>query len=722
MNTNPPSPPFPDLLAALLGLMRTRLRAPANALFDAIDNELFALAESASNADHQQRYFEAMRECRRHRSQSMVAFIATIDKLVESPSPDVGKQRASLSLIEHETLEIDLAVTAMAVRACQRMGDAMNALNQRLALVLDIPIADDANNPLGPYALSKAFAQVMNALDLSLEVRLIALRLFDQYVLGMLEPIYADINNRLIDAGVLPELELAAPIKTEQTHTPATEPDATEPEPTKTQAERSDAAHAVVDGLPEINILSSLLSLLEQRMQSSASAANAHSESASASALGQALARFLERVDQGQSLPPPRQFAAQLLAEARYAEGGATATPAHAASIDLVGRVFESLLRNTQLPKATHSLFAPLQVPITRAVLEDPSALAVEARHPLRQTIDLLAEVTKGWCPSADPERESLGQLQAMVDAITHAQERERQNAAVQALKRTLDAHNRRAELSEQRAVEAAAGREQLASARKRVHQVVAARLNRTPAPPWVSHLVSRPWANYLVLVLLRHGETSAQYREAVGFADILVWCTVAGEAQVERLRLRALVPVLETQLRGGLASVAYHTAEIDQLCEELGQFMRWRLGEIERPAFVDREVVAPYESSVPDLQATISEDQPVAEALDKALLYRIRSLQPGAWFEFGAPNDPAADRAKLSWVSPASGRCLFVNRNGLSVGEKRPEDLVDVLQQGLARILEDANVMQQTLALLQKQMHTSTAPSSAAEAGQTKR
>lgn len=716
MNTHPPSAPFPELLAALLGVMRARLRAPTNALFDAIDNELFALAEGASNADRQQLYFEAMRECRRHRSQSMIAFIGAIETLIETAAPKPEPRSPSLSLIEHEALEIDLAVSAMAAHASQRMSDAMYALNQRLALVLDLVIADDAHNPLGPHALSKAFAQVLNTLDLALEVRLIALRLFDQHVLATLEPIYDDINRRLIEAGVL--AQLIAPARTEHSRADSAAPVA----PEKDQASSSEASRAEAGGFAEMNMLSSLLSLLEQRMRSSVSAASAHSESASSSALSQALVRFLERVDQGHPLPPPRQFASQLLAEARYAEGGATATPAHAASIDLVGRVFDSLLHNAQLPRATHSLFAPLQVPITRAVLEDPSALAIEARHPLRQTIDLLAEVTKGWCPSADPEREALGQLQAMVDAITHAQQRERQQAAVQALKRTLDAHNRRADLSEQRAVEAASGREQLASARKRVHQVIAARLNRTPAPPWVSHLVSRPWANYLVLVLLRHGETSAQYREAVGFADILVWCTVAGEAQVERLRLRALVPVLETQLRSGLASVAYHTGEIDQLCDELGQFMRWRLGEIARPAFVDREVLAPQDIAVPDLQAAISEDQPAAEALDAALLYRIRSLQPGAWFEFGAADDPAADRAKLSWISPASGRCLFVNRNGLSVGEKRPEHLVEVLQQGLARILEDANVMQQTLTALQKQLLASAAPAPTAESGRPTR
>lgn len=718
MSPTESSTPYPELLSALLALMRTRLRAPTNALFDAIDNELFALAEGVGSAEQQQVYFEAMRECRRHRSQSMVAFIASIDQLVEPGSPEPEPTRRSLSLVEHETLEIDLAVNAMSAHASQRMSEAMIALNQRVAVVLHRAIDSDNDNPLSPYSLSRAFAGVLTRLELTLEIRLIALRLFDQHVLATLEPIYADINKRLVDAGILPELPKS--VKPERVR-----PVAAEPVPASTAkppSEDHNSARSDAESLPEINVLASLLTLLEQRMQASTSAAKAHSESASASALNLALGRFLERVDQGQPLPPPRQFAAQLLAEARYAEGGATATPAHAASIDLVGRVFDGLLRSNQLPKATHALFKPLQVPITRAVLDDPSALAAEARHPLRQTLDMLAEATKGWCPSADPENEALGQLQAMVDAITHAQERERQQAAVQALRRTLDAQNRRSELSEQRAVEAAAGREQLASARKRVHQVIAARLSRTPAPSWVSHLVSRPWANYLVLVLLRHGETSNHYREAVGFADILIWCTVAGEAQVERLRLRALVPVLEAQLRAGLASVAYHTAEIDQLCDELSQFMRWRLGEIARPAFVDLEVSAPYDNGPIDLQSAISEDQPVAETLDAGLLYRIRSLQPGAWFEFGAQDDPAADRAKLSWVSPASGRCLFVNRNGLSVGEKRPEDLVDVLQQGLARILEDANVMQQTLAALQKQFQVGKNPPASTDASQPAR
>src|SRR3546814_697363 len=209
MSPSESSTPYPELLSALLALMRTRLRAPTNALFDAIDNELFALAESVGGAEQQQIYFETMRECRRHRSQSMAAFIASIDQRVKSAFPESEPTRRSLSLVEHETLEIDLAVTAMSAHAGQRMGEVVFALNQRVAVVLNRPIDNDNDNPIGPCLLSRAFADVLSGLDLTLDVRLIALRLFDQHVLATLEPIYADINTRLVDAGILPELQPA---------------------------------------------------------------------------------------------------------------------------------------------------------------------------------------------------------------------------------------------------------------------------------------------------------------------------------------------------------------------------------------------------------------------------------------------------------------------------------------------------------------------------------
>lgn len=697
----PPSP-FAALLAELAEQLRTRLRQPAAAVFDALDDALFELAEHAVVGERQQTYFDGMRECRRHRNACLDAFAAGIHAPLDSPEA-ADAARRTLSLIDQEALEVDLAVAGMASRALQRMNAPTHALNQRMRAALDNPDLDDASNPLGPQALAQGFRRALASMQLTLEVRLIALKLFERHVLGALEPIYLDINTRLADAGILPTLNLRmARESAPATEAPRPPPVPTPPLPTTSVAEESAP-------LSEFAMLASLLAALQARVQAPVPApttAPAQAEQQSVDALARAMARVLQRLDHGLPLPPPRQFAAQLLADARYADDGAATTATHIASVDLVGRIFESLLGNDQLPKPLRGLFAPLQVPVSRAALSDPTALAVETGHPLRQALDLLADAAKGWCASADPGRESMRQWQGLVDAITHAASAERQLAAVQALRHAAEMHHRRAEIAEQRAVAAATGREQLASARRLVHQVISARLSRTAVPPWAHHLITRPWSNYLVLLLLRHGETSASYREGVGFADLLAWCAAAGTADVERLRLRALVPVLESQLRVGLATVAYHPTEIDYLCAQLRQFMEWRLGEIQAPEFIDREPSAALSPSALDVDAGIVEEQPLAADVDPTMLQRMRNLTPGTWFEFGAPGAHDFERAKLSWVSPSSGRCLFVNRNGMRVAERRPEDLVETLQRGLARILEDTNLMQQTLNSLLQQLN----------------
>lgn len=700
-----PPPPFAALLAVLAEQLRTRLRQPAATVFDALDDALFELAEHAVVGERQQTYFDGMRECRRHRNSCLDAFAAGIHAPLDSPEA-VDAARRTLSLIDQEALEVDLAVAGMASRALQRMNATTHALSQRMRVALDNPDLDDASNPLGPQALAQGFRRALAAMQLTLEVRLIALKLFERHVLGALEPIYLDINARLMDAGILPTLSpRMARESAPATEAPRPQPASTPTPQTPTTADTAEESAP----LSEFAMLASLLAALQARVQApvpAPTAAPAQAEQQSVDALARAMTRVLQRLDHGLPLPPPRQFAAQLLAEARYADDGAATTATHIASVDLVGRIFESLLGNDQLPKPLRGLFAPLQVPVSRAALSDPTALAVETGHPLRQALDLLADAAKGWCASADPGRESMRQWQGLVDAITHAASAERQLAAVQALRHAAEMHHRRAEIAEQRAVAAATGREQLASARRLVHQVISARLSRTAVPPWAHHLITRPWSNYLVLLLLRHGETSASYREGVGFADLLAWCAAAGAADVERLRLRALVPVLESQLRVGLATVAYHPTEIDHLCTQLRQFMEWRLGEIQAPEFIDREPSAALSPSALDVDAGIVEEQPLAADVDPAMLQRMRNLTPGTWFEFGAPGAHDFERAKLSWVSPSSGRCLFVNRNGMRVAERRPEDLVETLQRGLARILEDTNLMQQTLNSLLQQLN----------------
>lgn len=708
----------------ILARLRAHLRAALDRLFDAIEDELGRAGDQVGDRERRLANLDNLRALRRQRSQCIVAYVDDLGRQFKVGGVDATRQ--PLSLVAHDELAIELEVTAVAARAAQRLGPRLHEINAAIGALLDRADMDDHSNPVAPYRLTRALATALAPLEIDLDQRLALVGRFEHAVLDNLHPIYQEMLMTLAEAGLgVAEPESAqTPAQTDRTQEPkATVRGATDTRdavPEHRSTASTSHRHGVGVDLdwteaPEYSQFMSLLERLERRMRSSPSAAMSDPPARSAAALDAVLLRALERLSRSPAPPPPRQLAAQLLAETRYADPGAVATPCHAATVDLVGRVFEKLLELQQLPRATHPLLQPLQVPMTRAALNDPTALAAEARHPLRQALDLIMETTLGYCSSADPGGAALRQLQDLVDAIVHARQPERQEAGVQALRRCIDAHNRRAEVTEQRAVEAIATQERLQAARRQVFHLTSSRLARNPAPAWISHLISRPWANYMVLQLLRHGETSTQFREAIGFTDLLIWASAAGLAQVERLRLRALVPVLEGQLRTGLSAVAYHPPEIDQLCAELRAFLRWRLGEESRPACVDRvpEIACEADHFLPPAPAV--EDQPSIDELDPSLMVRIRNLAPGTWFEFAHPNRAESDRAKLAWISPNTGRCLFVNRNGMRVGERPPEEIVRMLQRGLARIYEHANLMQQVLSELERQIGGAREPAVAA-------
>ena len=152
-----------------------------------------------------------------------------------------------------------------------------------------------------------------------------------------------------------------------------------------------------------------------------------------------------------------------------------------------------------------------------------------------------------------------------------------------------MEQYHRRAEIAEQRAAEATRGREKLQDARRTAAREILSRIEERNLPPVVHAVLSRPWANYLVLTLLRQGENSDEWKSALRFADEFVWSALPKTNDLERTRLRALLPQLEKALRHGLATVAYHDNDVKQLMQELSQFYQ-RLLDGEKVEVQDRE------------------------------------------------------------------------------------------------------------------------------------
>ncbi len=728
------------LLAQLRRQLHALFAVPLQSLFDDLDTRLFDLAERSRVGTQQQVFFEGLRECRRKRTDIEHDFLEGVaDALRASGEMPATRRPQGLSLVGNEELEETLTLSAMADRTAACLAPALDALDQRLAHLLENPHGTAAPSRLSPQSLGTLFRAACQRLDVGIEVRLVAYIAFGHHVLDALGPIYTELNRELVAAGILPAIG-HAPARIVRAPMPAAPPPrAAQPAPAPSadagnsgaRARRRPAAAPTGPGDERraadaamqsmLGELRDLLAVQNQRgvagseggdparapasdhaAQNMADAeAMAAANDAFVALSSQLIVNALDRLHHFSDLPS--RLKSELVETSRRlgADPRASLRPHDEDTVDLIGLVFDFVRHDPVLPAPLQTLLARLQVPFLKAALSDPELMKA-ADHPARRLIDDLGEIAVGWSPATDPEQQLLARLQQTVDKLAQPLDHGREpfERAIEELREHLEVSRHRAELAEQRAVEAALGRERLRIARSRVAAMLERRLGRYTPLPWIRQVLRGPWASYLVLLWLRHGESGEPYREGLRFVDELLWCDEHGGSSLDEARLREDEEHLDEQLRRGLSTVAYHDREIERLAGELRQFIASLRRKRPAPAFLYE--IDPKLGTADFSQhwtETEIEDQPLPEQVDPAVLSKLRALPPGSWFEFGSQG--SGERAKLSWTSPFSGRQLFVNRNGLRVSEIAPERLAEEIEQGLARMLETSRLLQRALQTL---------------------
>lgn len=697
------------ILSLLQRQLRERLAPLVRNLLDDLEERLFDLAERSRVGTQQHLFFDGLRECRRKRTDIEHDFLESAQAALRTGPAGGAEPSGSLSLVGNEELEETLTLSAMADRIATRHALSIEALDRRLAMLQNQPRVPGEPQRLSPQQLGLLFRRACHRLDVGIEVRLVAYSMFGQHVLDALEGLYADFNRELIAAGVLPAI---APPPSERPSPPARTT-----QPARADSPREAGAipsRDAVDfpGASFADLLRELRRLADDAAGSAPAAQAAAPATAAAPRTELSATQLIDALDRlGTFVDEPRQLKRELIASTRAASDSDVALASHdEATVDVIGLVFDAVRRDPYLPGPLQPLIARLQVPFLRAALLDPGLMGA-ADHPARRLVDEIGELALGWTASSDPDGQLPARISQIVESLLQPQDVgpgafER---AIDELNQYLDITRHRADIAEQRAVEAALGRERLRIARSRVAAMLERRLARYTPLPWVRQLLRGPWANYLVLLWLRQGEDGDSFRQAFAFVDELLWCDEHGQTSQDEARLHADRDELEDDLRHGLSAVAYHDREVERLALELRQFISSLMYRTPAPGFlyeIDPKLGAADFSqswSEPEL-----EDQPEPDQVDAALLARIRTLAPGTWFEFGARN---GERAKLSWSSPFTGRCLFVNRNGMRVDEIAPERLAREIERGLTRILESTRLLQRSIESLLAQLRAGSEP-----------
>ena len=358
-------------------------------------------------------------------------------------------------------------------------------------------------------------------------------------------------------------------------------------------------------------------------------------------------------------------------------------------AIDLVGMLFDHVMKDVRPSSPAAMLLAKLQVPLLRVALQD-KAFFTRQQHPARQMLNTIAETGIYWLGEEDADQALVAKMQSVVDRTTR--DFDGDLGLFSGLLEDLSAHmqtvSRKAEVAEKRHVEAARGKERLALAREHAASVVEALLKKQNLPRFTHTLLSQAWTDVMALTSLRHGDDSPQWRQQLEVAERLVAVakSPAGSAPLSGDDALAL----RQEILSSLAQVGYHEDEATAIAQ--------RLVEPAAAAADDDSAATRTELTMRlKARARLGEDLQQAKrkrlALspeEQARLEQIKHLPFGTWFEFTLNQQGEKVRRRLSWFSTVTGHVLFVNQRGQKIGEHTLEGLARAMVQNQVRVVEE--------------------------------
>lgn len=716
-------PRFGDLVQSCRKLVMNRLAEHLTRVFSHVDDTLFECAEKAENNQVQTLFFDSMRDIRKQRPQIERAYHQRIAKSFEDflsgklkPALSAGELNADdLELIENDEYEENLLVTNMVSRVKARCSQSLFALDQRLAVLNGGRKLGDDDNPFGPQSIALAFREALAPCPFPLRIKTILYMLFDQHVMLGLDSVYEALNQRLIQAGVLPNLKYNVQ-RSPSAPTPSSSAAGQKPSAEQsTQYSSAPQATGPLDlsGVPPSDpgqLFSGLASLLGERRQHhsnaplpggtpsiSSFAPRGATRTYSAAELLEALNRLQQQSaqDLASKLRQPQRVEGlkadlhQQLESHSHLPGQQKLSDYEADVIDLVGMLFDFILDDDNLADVYKTALSHLHTPYLKVALQD-KALFTQHHHPARRLLNSMAQAGVLYASETE-ERDLLAKIHWVVERVVHGF-----SGDLLLFDSLLDEFNEyvgtlrhKVELREQRAVEAAKGRDKLLGARQQAVDTVGRCLAGRELPGVIQHFLELTWTDVLVFVLLRHGERSVEWQRSVEVAEQLAWSgtplDAEGQAHLQQLR----IPMLE-DLRKGLELLGgYHEDGIRRLLQDLVACQH--AVQSQQP-----QVAARIESPLPEsrLGEMLGEDAELANtprpvslsSRAQALIKELASVEFGTWFEF--IDGPQTRALKLSWFSPTTRNYMFVDHSGQRVAIIPITQLALDMEQGLVRLV----------------------------------
>jgi hypothetical protein len=544
-------------------------------VFRAADSAITQLAKSADTNADQNRYFEAVQALRIVKPELIAHFGERLllpvnpEAVVELPV-DVEHVNSL-----HKLLSINLA----SWRADTPLAAAILDLQQRLAVI-------DKNlpNPLSPEHVVDSFLQSLGETRVDINTKMLMLRMFEVQLYSKLERYVRLANDALSAQGILPELD-------------------TEP---------SEA-------------MASMNALVEEALGQEADAGEIQQEvQLFGNALADLQANDFENIDSMlgsaailacKNKPDIRNLAKELQKHKLLPAKLSPKMQMQMDKIELVGKLFQFIMDDNNLPLEARALLVCLQLPYARIAVADARLLQSD-KHPAKALLNELVHVCASW----QPDRKKLNDdglfkkisntvklfIEAeRIETIPHQEllfeylafgERQRQKNA-KATQRLLDSQ---------------IGAEVADTVRDAVNTILEKKIGGTKIPGAVRRIFDEGWNNVLYMTALQKGLAAPEWQQGVKVVDDLLRSVQPASAFQSRYDFIIQLPPLLASLRKGLVSIDLSSTLINQLFSDLEDEHK-KIAKAIKGDFADLERLALYKPE-PEVIPVAEQEQPLPE------------------------------------------------------------------------------------------------------------
>jgi hypothetical protein len=635
----------------------------------------------------------------------------------------------SLSLVANDALEEDIALQSFIRKADTRFNESLFSLNQRFAMLVGGRKLDDGGMPIAPVHFAESLHAAVIPLELEAKMTVLFYKLFEKTLFPKLDDLYEEVNNYLIQQGILPNLKYNPGQQTQKNPAQPTAPGTNAqqpvaPEPTappsamQNQAQPQQYSQNLSGQQPAIpsawlgQITQPMPIAVPQEVAASITPPDPHQPSpvyqqellGAIRTMQQAMVRqmpmprnnnpasqselinALNNVQQINAnpdildapVPQPCETVLHLGSTAASiqqqvnTESGKDVEENDANIIDLVGMTFEFMLSDDNLPDNVKAVLSYMHTPYLKVAFLDTEMFG-KPEHPARQLLDILAETGTKWVTAdGSSQFKAFPKIKAVVRRVLMEFNHDLSlfDELLTEMKEFHEKVARNVELLEKRAAEKAEGEEKLRQVKRLVNRSVKEKIRGEKLPSPIIVLLLHPWSEYMTFVLLRNGEDSQEWKDCLATIDDVLWSIQPKSDADEQKKLMEIREDLEAELQEAFQSIAYDQAKGNKLLDALQQLQVIALkNKLAQPApeNIREEIEA---TAVGKTEAEEIEELESIEISkdEQSIIDKLKMVEFGTWIAFGEFQELQNPRLKIAWFNSKTSRYMLVDRAGKQV------------------------------------------------------